>query len=72
MGWADPGALAFSGPCLRRLAWRCLLEASPREVAFHGVLGLVLVHGYAEEDVTPLRLVVLGCLRTPQYFSDFG
>ena len=72
MGWADAGTVAFSGPCLRRLARRCSLGASPREVALHGVLGHVFVRGYAEEDVTPLRLVVLWCLRTPQYFLDFG
>ena len=75
MPWRSQGLACagwFSGPCLRRLAWRCLLGASSREVALHGVLLDVFVHGYAEEDVTPPRLVVLWCLRTPQYFSDFG
>ena len=44
----------------------------PVRLPFMGVLLAVLVLGYAEEVVIPLRLGVLRCLRTPQYFSDFG
>ena len=47
-------------------------EPHPLMLPFIGVFWHVFVHGYAEEDVTPLCRVVLGCLRTSQYFSDFG